>query len=76
MAGTITRRDDSRDNSRDNGRGRRGDGSITERTRADGTIVYDIYWQFPDPVTGVMRRTSKRGFASRREAAKFLKNLR
>jgi hypothetical protein len=54
-------------------RGRRGDGSITERTKSDGTVVYDAYWQFPDPISGVMRRTRKRGFASRREASRFLK---
>lgn len=54
-------------------RGRRGDGSVSARTRADGTVVYDAYWQFPDPITGVLRRTSKRGFATRREAARFLK---
>jgi hypothetical protein len=28
-----------------NRRGRRGDGSISERTRADGTVVYDTYWR-------------------------------
>lgn len=55
------------------GRGRRGDGSITERTRSDGVVVYDAYWQFPDPISGEMRRTSKRGFASRREASRFVK---
>ena len=43
-------------------RGRRGDGSITERIRADGTVVYDVFWQFPDPLSDVARRTSKRRF--------------
>jgi integrase len=54
-------------------RGRRGDGSISERAKADGTVVHDVYWQFPDPITGAMRRTSKRGFATRRDAARYLK---
>jgi integrase len=58
---------------RTNRRGRRGDGSISERTRADGTVVYDTYWHYPDPVTGKIRRACKRGFPTRRDAARHLK---
>jgi hypothetical protein len=58
---------------RTNRRGRRGDGSISERTRADGTIVYDTYWHYPDPITGKIKRACKRGFATRRDAARHLK---
>jgi integrase len=55
------------------GRGRRGDGSISERTKADGTIVYDTYWHYPDPITGKIKRACKRGFPTRRDAARHLK---
>jgi hypothetical protein len=58
---------------RTNRRGRRGDGSISERTRADGTVVYDTYWHYADPVTGKIKRACKRGFPTRRDAARHLK---
>ena len=58
---------------RTTGRGRRGDGSISERTKADGTIVYDTYWHYPDPITGKIKRACKRGFATRRDAARHLR---
>jgi hypothetical protein len=58
---------------RTSGRGRRGDGSISERTKADGAIVYDTYWHYPDPITGKIKRAFRRGFATRRDAARHLK---
>jgi hypothetical protein len=58
---------------RTNRRGRRGDGSISERTRVDGTVVYDTYWHHADPVTGKSKRACKRGFPTERDAAWHLK---
>jgi hypothetical protein len=35
--------------------------------------VYDTYWHYPDPLTGKIKRACKRGFATRRDAARHLK---
>ena len=50
-----------------------GDGSVSPRTKADGNVVYDVYWTFPDPVTGKIRRSCRRGFPTRAEGAAFLR---
>ncbi len=50
-----------------------GDGSVSPRTKTDGTVVYDAYWTYSDPLTGKVRRSCRRGFPTRAEGAAFLR---
>lgn len=71
-AGRPGRRQDVRQPARQ--RRDRGDGSISSRRKADGSVVYDAYFGFPDPVTGELKRTCKRGFPSSTAASRYLRS--
>ena len=38
----------------------------------ENLTVYDVYYRFPDPITGELRQTSKKGFRGKTEADNFL----
>jgi len=55
--------------------GRHGDGSITQRTAADGRTVFDAWWTYTDPETRARKRAGKRGFATQTAAGKHLRRV-
>ena len=51
----------------------RGGGSVVVRVKADGTAVYDAFFTFVDPATGLSRRSCKRGFVTSAAAGRYLR---
>jgi len=43
------------------------------RVKADGTAVYDAFFTFVDPATGLSRRSCKRGFVTSAAAGRYLR---
>jgi len=57
-------------------RARNGQGTITPRKLADGTVVYDAKVSVKDPITGVSSRPSKKGIPSHDEAVEWIETQR